>query len=275
MLIFLGFLMNAQNKKVVSTNASVQNEDEITVLKKNVNNVSAKVNNLQNKINYVSSEEKKKIDAFSEEIKGMKDKVDKTYALSNDIKTDFDSEKRFSTERFNSTAHSLSKLKYFTLIVSFLLAILIVVVAYYLNSTLKKNVSNINGSMNDVIKNVNKQVDEMKAGLDKQLNEFRLSVEKKIVETSDELQVNLTKAKDSFEGKIFENKSGIDKNINGIKESFGNQLNDTKENLNSFIIKNDNETKAIIEKQMAVFKNEIFKEISDVKTKVQNLNRNS
>ena len=58
-LIFLGFIVYAQNNKVVSANAPVQNDDEIMALKKNVNTVSAKVNNLQSKVNNVSIDEKK------------------------------------------------------------------------------------------------------------------------------------------------------------------------------------------------------------------------
>ena len=85
MLMFMGFLMNAQNQKVLSSTTPLQNDDEITVLKNNFNNVSAQVKNLHDKVNNKSNEDKKKIEALVDEVKGMNDKVNRSYALSNQM----------------------------------------------------------------------------------------------------------------------------------------------------------------------------------------------
>jgi hypothetical protein len=268
LLLLLGLYVNAQTK------TADQKDDDITVLKKNVSNVSTQVKSLQGKVNTATTDYEKRLSSYGEDIKILQEKVDKS-ASAEEINNKFIVNEQKYKERFNEISHSLIQRKYITLILSFLIAFFVLIAAYYFNSNLNKNVENLGSAitesktyMHTQLDEMHKQVSAMKIHLDNEVKAIKTLVNDKLEETSRSINNDITQFKESVSCKITENSKENEKNIQGLKESFNAQINDTKLNINSSIDKSSNDLKAGLEKQLAVFKNDIYKEISDIKSKI-------
>jgi predicted PurR-regulated permease PerM len=262
--MFLGNWMYAQNK------SSVQNEDEMTKLNKNISSMSAQIKTLQGKVNALSSENNKKIQNFGTDIKNMTEKVDKSAAKTEDLDGKIKENERSDKEKFDNVTKSILKRSNAIFAFCFLIGLFVLIVSYFFNSTLNKNVKLLRDSINNLTENTQKQMEAIKGDIDSRFKKMNQAVEDKLKETDRALNAmngKISEIKEALEGRISENKVLLDRNLEAFKGQTGSQLNELKESFNNSISKQVNDSKTAFDKQMAVFKNEIYKEISDLKQK--------
>ena len=275
LMLFMGIYLNAQNKTVVSSAKNPQQEtDEMAIMKKNLNVISSQVKDLQGKFKAISGEHNKKLDNINGNVKSMEQKVDADNVLVNKLDEKTTQMEMTDKTRFNNVTKSILKRSNAIFAFCFLIGLFVLIVSYFFYSTLNKNVNLINASIDDVNHKVKKFAEDLTKTVEIRLEEMKSNNEIKQDEFNNRLTANISEIRDLLNIQLLEQKSALERSIHSVKENISFQIADTKSNFNENLIKNINETKSAIEKQIAVFKNDFYKEITDVNSKVQNLNRN-
>ncbi len=265
-IMILSIFVNAQNKIVAPAGQKgLLNEDETTVIKKSLNSLSNQVKNLQTKVSSLTNENNKKIGNFSENIKSMNDKVNAASETTAQLSEDLSAESKLGKTRFDNTSYALQKLKYFSFIVFFLIALFVIIVTYYFNSTLNKNVNLINESIHKIKENINKQFSEFKDLNDKLIKENTGLLENKIKITEDSFHKKLEDNKGLLMKELNKTETKFSGEISNLNVFFNNTVKDSIESLNNKILKNAEDTKVLIDNQIALLKNNFEKELKQHK----------
>jgi methyl-accepting chemotaxis protein len=261
-ILILSVSVYSQNENVVTTDQkALQNEQEIILLKKKLNRMNYQVRNLKTQIKTITDENNKKIDELSENVKSLNDKVIDANGTINQLKEEFATETQLNKTRLDNISHALQKLKYFTFIVFFLIALFIVIVTYYFNSKLNKKVNIINELIQKIKENVYKQFEEFRNLEDKLLKENNGFIEDNIKRSVDLLSKKIDDNKDLLYNDLQTMESKFTGDINRVNELFNKEIKGSNVTLKNKILKNTEETKTWTEEQIAMLKEDFAKEI--------------